>query len=79
MVTSEAKEDYLRGRNNPLRNLPDAEVNGRLASVVERFGKNWLDKGGNNPLQKLWRRQDGLATDELLIFGDALQGHLAIR
>jgi len=69
----EIAEDYLRGRNNPLRDRPDAEVRGKLASVVEHFGKNWLEKDGNHPLQKLWRRQDGLATNELLILGDALQ------
>ena len=69
----EIPEDYLRGRNNPLHNVAESEVNGKLASVVEHFGKNWLEKGGNRPIQKLWLRQDGLATDELAILGDSLQ------
>ncbi|MFZ2060256.1 MAG: hypothetical protein WAU82_04550 [Candidatus Binatus sp.] len=63
----------MRGRNNPLRNVADAEINAKLASVVEWFGENWLEKGSKNPVQRIWHRQDGLATDELVILGDALQ------
>ena len=73
MAENQEKGNFLRGRNNPLRNVADAEINAKLASVVEWFGENWLEKGSKNPVQRIWHRQDGLATDELVILGDALQ------
>lgn len=64
--------DYISKRQNTV-NAPTAELNAKLIAVVEAFDELWLTGQGVHPLQVLWKRQDALATNELLNFGDALQ------
>jgi hypothetical protein len=66
------KKDYLAGRQNAVQ-ADLQELGAKLAALVEVFGENWLKEGGGHPLQVLWGRQDALATNELLNFGDAVQ------
>ncbi|MGO9005906.1 MAG: hypothetical protein ACLQB4_09105 [Beijerinckiaceae bacterium] len=41
--------------------------------MARQFGMDWLTAEGDNPLQKLWKCRDALATNELLNFGDAIE------
>lgn len=44
-----------------------------LGKIVQYFGEEWLEHSGEeHPLQKLWKRKDGLSGSELLILGDSL-------
>jgi hypothetical protein len=65
--------DYLGGRQNALKEIPVSELNAMLSAVVEAFGEDWLKAKGNNPVQILWNRRDALATNELLLLGNAIR------
>ena len=64
--------DYLNKRQNPVQNVPRSELNAMLCAVVHEFGEEWLKSPGDNPLQALWGRKDALATNELLLLGEAI-------
>jgi hypothetical protein len=64
--------NYLLGRQNVIQ-VDLADLNEKLAAIVEVFNLSWLRYEGDNPLQKLWARDDALATNELLNFGDAVK------
>lgn len=65
--------DFTTGRNNPLENVSSAELNTLFSSVASAFDISWLtEPSGSNRIQKLWSRQDGLATNQIAILGDAL-------
>lgn len=67
-------EDFTVGRNNPLENLEHVEFNNLLGSVAAAFGKEWLaPSSSTNRIQTLWSRQDGVATNQLAILGDAIK------
>jgi hypothetical protein len=62
----------MLGRQNVAQGT-QAELNAKLAAIVSSFGKDWLVRAGDSPLQRLWGRRDALATIELLNFGDAVE------
>jgi hypothetical protein len=67
-------EDFTIGRNNPIENVGPAELNALLGQVAAEFGPDWLAlPSGTNRIQTLWSRQDGLATNQLAILGDAIK------
>jgi hypothetical protein len=68
--------DYLAGRQNLIREAPIEELNGYLATLATEFGQDWLTRDDNNPIQVLWKRRDGLATNELLLLGQAISAML---
>jgi hypothetical protein len=65
-------KDYLSNRVNVVQR-PAAELNAKLAALALAFDETWLKADHGRPLQVLWRRQDALATNELLNFGDAVE------
>jgi hypothetical protein len=65
-------KDYLQHRQN-VTQAGSAELNAKLHALTTVFGEDWLDAAGPHPLQLLWSRQDALATNELLNFGDAVE------
>ena len=65
-------DDYLSMRLNVVQVAPE-ELNAKLAALAEAFDEAWLASEGDHPLQILWRRNDVLATNELLNFGDAVE------
>jgi hypothetical protein len=71
-------QDHLSGRQ--FRALaPDEKraLNERLDAIAVNFGSQWLAGRNQHALQELWARKDGLATYELVSFGDALYDLLA--
>jgi hypothetical protein len=40
-------------------------LNTYLETIASEFGLTWLESDGGNPVQKLWRSQDAMATNEL--------------
>lgn len=73
-----ATEDFTIGRNNPLENVGTAELNALLSRVAAAFSAEWLAQAsGTIRIQTLWLRQDGLATNQLAIPGDALERLIA--
>lgn len=64
---------HLDGRLNSLGSAPE-DVETRLSAIASAFGLDWLQNGGDHPLQGLWRRRDALATCQLAWFGDAICG-----
>jgi len=52
---------------------PTTELSAKLAALASVFDEAWLGTDGPHPLQSLWNRQDALATNELLNFGDAVE------
>jgi hypothetical protein len=66
------KTDYLSKRPNVVQ-APTTELNAKLAALAIAFDEAWLNADSAHPLQSLWRRQDALATNELLNFGDAVE------
>lgn len=63
---------HMHGRQNVLTRGLD-ELEACLAAIAKSFDIAWLsDTDGEHPLQKLWRRKDVLATNQLIIFGDSL-------
>ncbi|MCM2547236.1 hypothetical protein ACVCIC_00020 [Burkholderia glumae] len=49
-----------------------AEINARLDAVEIAFNKNWLESNDTHRIQKVWHRDDPLATLEILSLGQAL-------
>lgn len=66
-------KDHLTGRQNAIKEVDDAELNSYLDALAQAFGLDWLTAGGAAPLQQLWARRDFLATNQLLLLGDAVQ------
>jgi len=64
--------DHLATRQNALPEASLEELNSFLDAVANHFGMNWLTAAGENPVQVLWGRKDALATNELLLLGNAL-------
>lgn len=64
--------DYLSSRQNVIQ-APITELNAKLEAIATAFEELWLNTDNAHPLQSLWRRQDALATNELLNFGDAVE------
>ena len=64
--------DYLSKRQNVVQGAA-TELNAKLAALALAFDETWLKADSGHPLQALWRRQDALATNELLNFGDAME------
>jgi hypothetical protein len=52
--------------------MGDVEINRRLQAIVKYFAEIWLSKEGDHPIQRLWLRRDALATNQLVILGDAV-------
>jgi hypothetical protein len=64
--------NWLDGRNFG-DGLPGSdELNTKLQCVVEFFGIGWLMREQDHPISNLWKRDDFLATNELLLLGDSL-------
>jgi hypothetical protein len=55
-----------------MASLGDAEIERRLEALVRHFEEPWLSAENGHPIQKLWSRKDGLATNQLVLVGDAL-------
>lgn len=70
--------DYLSRRQTAGLGADKDELNAKLDAIARHFGIEWLAAEGLNPLQILWKRQDALSTNELLNFGDAVQGFEAV-
>ncbi|PWB90933.1 hypothetical protein C5688_08715 [Methylocystis sp. MitZ-2018] len=66
--------DHLASRQRAGLGNDLKELNDKLEAIARNFSVEWLDADGDNPLQKLWKRRDALATNELLNFGDAIEG-----
>lgn len=77
-ATIDAVEDYIGKRQNALQGVDPAELNSRLEAVVSAVGQEWLGQDKSHPLQRLWARRDYLATNELLLLGDAIRGLSAL-
>lgn len=59
--------------------LPQADVERALETVVEHFGIEWLEKKDRyHPVCKLWSRFDFLSTRELYWLGDSIRLMAAI-
>ncbi|HLP87250.1 MAG TPA: hypothetical protein VK184_01420 [Nostocaceae cyanobacterium] len=65
--------NYLAGRQNPIHEVLDDELNKMLGVLALEFSKEWLNTRNNNPVQQLWQRQDWLSTCELLLLGNAIK------
>ncbi|WP_430252067.1 hypothetical protein [Neorhizobium sp. DAR64860/K0K1] len=65
-------KDFLANRQNVVA-IDREQLNAKLQAIADQFDEGWLNAVGGHPLQKLWRRQDALSTNELLIFGDAVE------
>lgn len=62
----------IRGRQQVIGPGKD-EVQAQCIQAVEAiFHENWLSQEDGHPLQELWRRPDGLASCELVLFGECL-------
>lgn len=66
--------DYLAQRQAAGLGTDRNELNAKFDALARHFGIEWLAAEGDNPLQILWKRRDALATNELLNFGDAVEG-----
>jgi hypothetical protein len=64
--------DFLSNRQNVVQ-APMGELEAKLAALAIAFDEAWLISNNGHPLQLLWQRQDALATNELLNFGDAVE------
>lgn len=56
-----------------LKHLPSSEVDGCIVAVEVAFDAAWLTASGDHQIQKLWKRQDAGATNELVNLGYVLQ------
>ncbi|MFS8112879.1 hypothetical protein QD460_14255 [Rhizobium jaguaris] len=65
-------KDYLSRRQNVVQGEA-SELNTKLRAIAIAFDEAWLNSADTHPLQSLWQRQDALATNELLNFGDAVE------
>ena len=66
--------DHLSNRQIAGLNTDRKELNDKFEAIARLFDISWLNDDGDNPLQKLWKCRDALATNELLNFGDAIEG-----
>ena len=66
--------DYLAQRQTVGLSSDHNELNAKFDALARHFDIAWLAVEGDNPLQILWKRRDALATNELLNFGDAVEG-----
>lgn len=66
--------DHLAQRQTAGLNTDRKELNDKFEAIARNFSLEWLTADGDNPLQKLWKCRDALATNELLNFGDAVEG-----
>ncbi len=65
--------DHLAKRRCAV-SVPYSELNAKLDALETAFGLNWLTaREAASPVQRLWQRQDELATNELLNVGDAVE------
>ncbi|WP_155820515.1 hypothetical protein [Komagataeibacter europaeus] len=64
--------DFIKGRSIPNMNMDNSKINDLLCMVYIFFGKEFLEEDGENRIQKLWKRKDALATNQLVILGNAL-------
>jgi hypothetical protein len=62
---------FSKGRNVP-PSIPMNDLEESLESIVYYFDENWLNEENNHPLQRLWKRKDPLATNELYTFGNSI-------
>ena len=73
-------QDHLSGRylsamgtnDGRLSKNAKRSLNERLEAIFANFGAAWLAEREDHPVRELWSRKDGLATCELLCFGDAI-------
>lgn len=64
---------YARTRQiGHLTEMGTTKIECLLQSLASAFGEQWLESHGEHPLKKLWSRKDALATNELLLLGDAV-------
>jgi hypothetical protein len=56
--------DSLIKRRNSLK-ITDEELDSYMQTLVTEFGREWLARSSDNPIQILWKRNDELATNEL--------------
>jgi hypothetical protein len=64
--------NWLHGRGLGSGLPKSEELNARLQHVVEHFEIEWLTEDQDHPISTLWKRDDPLATNELLLLGDSL-------
>jgi hypothetical protein len=65
-------KDYRKDRQSVHLNMSDAEFARRMGAVEDAFGVDWLSASEQYPLQLLWKRKDGFATNQLCVIGDAI-------
>jgi hypothetical protein len=65
--------DHLANRQTVGLDGNRSELNAKLDALARHFDLDWLMADGANPLQRLWRSRDAIATNELLNFGDAVE------
>jgi len=56
-----------------LTHLSNSEIDGCIVAVEVAFDAAWLAASGDHQIQKLWKRQDAAATNELVNLGYVLQ------
>lgn len=59
-------------RRNSL-NITDSELKEYLQVIISSFSKDWLENESGHPIQKLWKRNDELATNELFSLACAIK------
>src|ERR1700733_3716320 len=64
---------YAANRQTAHLKMSNDELERRLGAIAKAFGPTWLE-GTGHPLQALWQRKDGFATNELCLLGDAIAG-----
>ncbi|MGG6430661.1 hypothetical protein ACQ5TV_11895 [Acetobacter ghanensis] len=64
--------DFIKERCIPSINMEKSKINELLNIVHIYFGEEFLKEEGENRIQKLWKRKDALATNQLVILGSAL-------
>lgn len=61
----------MKRRNN--LNISESELNEYMQVIIDSFSKDWLEKDNGHPIQKLWIRNDELATHELFSLASAIK------
>jgi hypothetical protein len=73
---SQAEEDALIVDRQLTPDLPGNEIASALQAMQSHFGSDWLLEESNsesNPIRRLWKRRDFIATEELFILGDSVK------
>jgi hypothetical protein len=65
--------DFVSCRQIAHLKMSEYELDRRLGAIAEAFDPAWLE-GAGHPLQNLWQRKDGFATNRLCLLGDAIAG-----